>query len=557
MTRLRFLTVIACAAAFCIVTPCPAQEVGDSKLPEGYTKTAPVFRGMGDRNFPVTTDVPLARKYVNQGLVLSYGFNHAEAARSFREAQKLDPDCAMAYWGEALVLGPNINAPMNADSVSQARAALQKAKQHAAAASPREQDYIHALSARYAEQAAEDRSGLDQAYADAMRQLARKYPDDYDAKSLFAEALMTTTPWNYWLAGGEPKEITKEILTTLERVLARDPNHPMANHLYIHAVEAAHPEWGVACAERLGSLVPGAGHLVHMPSHIYVRVGRYADATDANERAVVVDDDYITQCHAQGLYPLAYVPHNHHFLWFSAAMEGNSKRSIDAARHVSMHVDQKKMREPGLGTLQHFYVLPLYALTRFGHWDEILQEPQPAADLKYPTGAWHFAYGMAQVRKGDVAAAARHLNALQQLAADEELDKVTIWETNSTRHILQIAEQTLAGELAAARGEHGEAVEHLRKAVELEDAMSYEEPPLWYAPTRQALGAMLLKARRPAEAEAVFREDLSQYPNNGWSLFGLRQALQAQGKTGEAVEVGDQFEQAWSRADVRLTRAGL
>jgi len=525
----------------------------DMAVPPGYQKEAPLFDNLGSHHHEVSTRIPLAQRYFDQGLILAYGFNHAEAARSFREAQRLDPHCAMAYWGEALVLGPNINAPMEAGQVPTAWSALQQALRIADQATPRERDYILALAKRYGPEPVPDRSGLDAAYADAMRGLAQRYPDDVDAQTLFAEALMDTTPWDYWLAGGEPKPVTKEILATLERAMRLDPDHPGANHLYIHAVEAVHPEWGVASADRLRALVPGAGHLVHMPCHIYVRVGRYAEASEANEKATAADQDYVTQCHAQGLYPLAYVPHNHHFLWFTASMEGRSARAIAAARHVAEHVDPQQMREPGYGTLQHFYTLPLYARARFGHWQEILAEPAPDADLKYPTGVWHFARGLALVRTGSLPEAEDELSKLAALAADRSLDTVTIWDINTTRHLLRIATEVLAGEIAEARGDFDGAIRLLQQAVELEDTLHYDEPAPWYAPTRQTLGAILLEAGRGAEAEAVYRAELRTYPANGWSLFGLARALQAEGQAAEAEQVKRQFAEAWSHADVTLT----
>jgi len=525
----------------------------DAPPPAGYEKTAPLFEGMGTHTHRVTTRVGLAQTYFNQGLILSYGFNHAEAARSFREAQKLDPDCAMAYWGEALVLGPNINAAMEDENVPLAWAALQKALERKDKASERERAYIDALAARYVPEPVADRSELDVAYANAMREVAGDYPDDLDASTLFAEALMNTTPWDYWQDNGEPKWVTEEILATLERVLAADPNHPGANHFYIHTVEAQQPERGVAAADRLGSLVPGAGHLVHMPCHIYVRVGRYAEASDANEDAIAADDSYITQCHAQGLYPLAYMPHNRHFLWFTAAMEGRSERSIEAAKHVAMHVDKELMREPGYGTLQHFYTLPLWAMARFGKWDMILATPRPKSDLKYPNGVWYFARGMAHLRKGDPGAATASLVVLDSLAADPELDTVTIWDINTTRQLLQIASHVLAGEIAATHGNYRQAIAHLNTAVDLESQLRYDEPAPWYAPVRQTLGAILLQAGRAGDAETVYRAELEMYPNNGWSLYGLAQALSRRGKQREADEVMLQFEAAWARADVQLT----
>ncbi|MEZ6097745.1 MAG: hypothetical protein R3E01_02115 [Pirellulaceae bacterium] len=547
------LVAISLAATAAFVAPrLSAQEPARTATPEtaAYKKIAPLLDGMGDHTHPISTDSGLAQRYFDQALVLAFGFNHAEAARCFRQMQALDPDCAMGYWGEALVLGPNINAPMLDENVPKAWAALQKAQEHSDRASPRHCDYIHALAARYAKDTPDDRSSLDQLYADAMRKLAAKYPEDYDAQTLFAESLMTTTPWNYWQDDGEPKEVTRELLRTLERVLARRPSHPFANHLYIHAIEAQHPDWGEACADRLRDLVPGAGHLVHMPSHIYIRVARYEEANAANERAIDADQAYITQCHAQGLYTLGYVPHNHHFLWFGKAMTGESKDCLAAARHVRRHVDQEKMREPGLGTLQHFFTLPMWTYIRFCMWDEALAEEKPAEDVKYPTAVWHFARGMALARTGQPKPAQAELVALARFAADQSLDDVTIWDLNTTRDLLQIAQHVLSAAVAETDADFATAEKHLRRAVELEDELNYDEPPSWCIPPRQLLGALLLEADKPAEAEAIYREELKIYPENGWSLFGLQQALK--GRTEAAAQAKRRFDKAWANADVAL-----
>lgn len=518
---------------------------------------APLFAKLGDFHHEIETDVPEAQTYFDQGMVLAFGFNHAEATRSFREAQRLDPDCAMCYWGEALVLGPNINAAMPEDNVAPAWAALQKAREHTDHATPRHRAYIEALAARYRPEPLEDRSELDLAYADAMRKLAEAHPEDYDAQSLFAEALMDTTPWDYWTEDNQPKEETRELLRTLERVLARKPSHPLANHLYIHVVEKAHPEWGVAAAERVGDLAPDAGHLVHMPSHIFIRLARYEDANRANERAIEADRSYIAQCHAQGVYALGYVPHNHHFLWFGKAMTGESQSTLAAARHTRDHVDPEMMREPGLGALQHYYTLPIWTYVRFGLWDEALAEPEPAEDLKYPRGVWHFARGMALARTGKPDSAQKELDALARLAGDESLSKVTIWELNDTQSLLEIAVEVLGAAVSQARGDLSLAESRLRDAVRLEDALVYDEPPTWFIPPRQLLGAVLLAADKPAEAEEVYRRELEIYPDNGWSLYGLSQALETQGKTEEAHESRQRFEQAWAQADVTLEASGF
>ncbi len=515
--------------------------------------TAPLFTGMGTHHHAITTKSSQAQRYFDQGLVLAYGFNHAEAARSFREAIQLDPDCAMCHWGLAYVLGPNINAKMEDDAIPEAYAAIQKAVALGKNSNKAEQAYINALATRYTDRPLEDRSSLDLAYAEAMAKVAQQYPDDLDAATIYAEALMDTMPWDYWTEDREPKPATQKVIDTLESVLQRNPNHPGANHLYIHAVEAVRPQDAEAAADRLGSLVPGSGHLVHMPSHIYIRVGRYHDAAVTNQKAIAVDEDYITQCHAQGVYPLAYVPHNRHFLWFAATLEGNKKIADEAGKKLAASIDPEMMRQPGLETLQHFYSIPFFTMTRFGEWDEILEAPQPAADLKYPTGLWHYARGLAYANQDQFSEAEAELQQLTLLANDPELEEVTIWDINTTQSVLKVATEVLTGEIAAQRGDYPQAIAHLRQAVTLEDALNYDEPADWSTPARQYLGAALLQNQDFAAAEQAYREDLAIYPDNGWSLFGLRQSLEAQGKDSEAQKVQQQFESAWQYADVQLS----
>jgi tetratricopeptide (TPR) repeat protein len=516
--------------------------------------TSPLFENLGEYHHPISTSVPLTQRYFDQGFILTYGFNHAEAARLFRESARLDPNCAMCYWGIALVLGPNINAGMDAEVVPEAWQALQNAIALSPQASDKEQAYIQALAKRYSLDPNADRAALNAAYADAMREVRDRYPDDLDAATLYAEALMDKSPWQYWTPEGEPKPETQELLATLDSILKKNPNHPGANHLYIHTVEASpYPERGIPSADRLANLVPGSGHLVHMPSHIYIRVGRYHDAAIANQKAIKVDQDYLSKCHEQGIYPLAYIPHNHHFLWASASFEGQSQLAIESARHIAAMVDKTMMRKPEYASLQHFYSIPLYTLTRFGQWDEILEEPAPDEDLKYPTGVWHYARGMAFIGKGKLPEAAQELEQLQAIATDSSLENLKIWEINSTYSLLQIASKVLAGELAAKQGDYEYAIAQLQTAVNLEDQLNYDEPETWYYPVRQSLGAVLLAANQPIAAEQVYREELKEHPNNGWSLFGLAQSLREQGKIEQAQSVQKDFDQAWQYADVTLT----
>ncbi|MEF8817410.1 MAG: hypothetical protein V5A58_11515 [Salinibacter sp.] len=520
-------------------------------------RIAPLLEGMGDHHHPITTDDSMAQRYFDQGLTLAWAFNHAEAARSFREAARRDPNCAMCYWGEALVLGPNINAGMPDENVPKAYAALQKAQKYASNATAREQAYIEALSERYAKNPPDDRSSLDQAYAEAMGRVAEQYPDDPDAQVLYGEALMDTTPWDYWKENGDPKPVTETILATFESVMEDHPNHPGANHLYIHTVEAEHPEWGVKSAERLEDLVPGAGHLMHMPSHIYIRVGRYHEGSLANERAIEADQEYVAQCHAQGLYPVAYIPHNYHFLWATATLEGRSQRAIEAARSMAAKIDTSQMREPGLGTLQHYWITPLYAQVRFGKWDAILDRKKPADDLIYPMAVWHYARAMAFIATDRLDRAERELGRLRERLDHPELKEVTVWDINTTAHIMKIAARVVAGELAAARDSYPKAIQRLKEGVRLEDDLNYDEPPTWHHPVRQTLGAILLEADRPADAEQVYREDLERFPKNGWSLYGLMESLRAQGETQRATEVEQRFQEAWQYADVSLTSSRI
>ncbi len=553
---LRSTSLLATVLALSACAEPPAADPEDSAAAT-TERVGPLLEGMGDHHHPITTSNPEAQTFFDQGLILAYGFNHLEAERSFREAARLDPDCAMCYWGIAFVRGPNINSLMDPENVPIAWQAMEKAMELAPTASEAEQAYIEALAVRYVEDPPEDRSELDRAYADAMRELAQKYPDDLDAATLFAASLMDTTPWDYWLENGEPKPETVEVMETLETALEADPDHPGAAHFYIHIVEKEKPQLAEEYADRLGDAAPGAGHLVHMPSHIYLRVGRYHDATVANQAAVEADDGYITQCRNQGLYPVMYMPHNWHYIWYAASVEGRSEVALQAAHEMSDRVDHDKMRQPGLGAVQHYWITPLYGYIRFARWNEILAAEEPDEDLIYPRAVWRFARGMALARTGQLDEAAAEAEALDSLASNTELERVTVWDLNTTAALIDIAVEVLAGEMAAAKGDYGTAIEALQAAVEMEDALTYDEPPPWHQPVRQLLGAIYLDAGQPQEAERVYREDLETFPHNGWSLFGLQRSLEAQGKTREAREIAEQFATAWQYADVELTASRL
>ncbi len=540
--------IIALGAAFFILGCSDESEI-----------KAPLFKNMGEINhFKITTDSELAQKYFDQGITLAYGFNHEEAFRSFQEAVRLDSNCAMAYWGMAIVLGPNINLPMDKASVPNAFQAVQKAVSHLDNATEKERDWVLALSKRYNNKETNDRHSLDSAYSDAMRELTKKYPDDLDAATMFAESIMDLHPWDYWLKDGTPEPWTPEILSTLESVIKRKQDHIGANHLYIHAVEASkNPERALASADRLRFLVPGAGHLVHMPAHIYIRVGKYHEGSLANERAVKSDEEYINQCNQQGFYPLAYYPHNYHFLWATATLEGDSKTAIDAALKTSQKPPDSLMDMCGYKTLQHFSVIPLYAYITFGKWDDILSCKAPREERPYPQGIWHYARGMAFLGKSKIEEAKKELTELQKLKDNSEVDKLDIWGINSAGALLKIGYEVLSGEIAAKEKKYNLAVKHLTKAVELEDKLRYDEPPTWFYPVRQNLGAVLIEMGKYPEAQKVYQEDLKEIPDNGWALFGLRQALIKQNKNDEASKVEMKFEEAWKYADIELTSSRI
>ncbi len=510
---------------------------------------APRLQKLGNHVFPVSTKNQQAQLFMNQGLNLSYAFNHAEAGRAYREAARLDPNLAMAYWGEALALGPNINAPMDPANEPKAVEVINKAIALKSKASVREQALIDALVQRYSGRA-EDRKARDVAYADAMRKVHLQFPEDQDIAMLYVESVMDLRPWGYWTRDGTPYERTAEIVGLTEKVMNQNPNHPGALHLYIHLMEAYEPFKAEPAADRLLTLMPAAGHMVHMPAHIYQRVGRYADAARSNEMAIAADEDYISQCRAQGLYPMAYYPHNLHFLWFAATADGRSKLAIEAARKAASKVDDETLKAVPL--LAGFRVVPYFALTRFGKWDEMLREPEPPATSAYLRGTWHYARGTAFLGKGQTNEAEQELAKLKEIMADKSLDQ-PLFSPNTGRSILSIAQEVLAGEIAAAKKDYNQGITHLERAVRLEDALVYTEPYEFHYPPRHALGAILLAANRAPEAETVYWEDLRRNRENGWALYGLMQALKAQGKNDEAALVEARFKKAWARADVTLT----
>lgn len=555
---MRTLLVSALWLALLTVTVSPLEAQAPAATPAADTAqastgvTVPLFDNLGDYHYPITTHSERAQRYFNQGLRLVYGFNHSEAIRAFQAAAQLDPTCAMAHWGIALALGPNINAPMETEAGQAAYQAIQQAVTLARHASPRERAYIEALSTRYAaEPETADRAALDRAYAKAMRTLSQRYPGDLDAATLFAASLMNVRPWDYWTPDSQPKPGTLELVAALESVLERNPDHIGAIHYYIHAVEASsQPERALPYARRLAAQIPGSGHLVHMPSHIYLRLGLYEDSADSNVRAVEADEAYIEKEQPQGLYPAMYYPHNIDFLWASRQMEGRSENAIAAARRLAARTTPDVARQ--VPPLEGWTAMPLCAYARFGKWQDILNEPQPPEDLQYMTALWHYARALAFAATEQMEEAKKEQAQLEAIAQAMPADRMLMGR-NSATNLLSIASHVVAGELAAKQGKTDEAVKHLEEAVQIQDGLAYNEPPPWYYPVRQSLGAVLVAAGKNAEAEQVYRKDLALNPNNGWSLYGLAQSLRAQGKSQDATAVEEQFKKAWAKADVELT----
>jgi tetratricopeptide (TPR) repeat protein len=510
----------------------------------------PLFDDLGALTYPVTTTSAEAQNYFDQGLRLSYAFNHAEARRAFQEAQRLDPTCAMCFWGEALVLGPNINAPMEASANEPALAALAKAKIATTGAKEKEQGLVAALSARYSDAPGAERAILDTAYADAMGKLVEKYPQDLEIAVLYAEALMDLSPWDYWEAGGaRPKGRTAEIVATLERVLAGYPDHPGAIHLYIHTVEAStNPQRAERHAVRLGALMPGAGHIVHMPSHIYYRIGRYQDALASNKAAVAADERYIDRVKGQSLYTAMYYPHNVHFLMAAAQMSGDGQAALAAADKLAKLVPDEAARTIPLA--QPIKAAPYFAHVLFGTTDTTLALAKPDG-IPYVEAMWHYARGIAYVRQGDLAAAEAEAGSIGHLARTSDFAALEAVAIPSVP-VLDLAREVLLGRIVQRKGDLGAAIGHFQRATELQDGLPYMEPPYWYYPVRQSLGALLLQAGRATDAEAAFRAVLKQTPSNGWALFGLAETLRARGDREAAAEVEARLGKAWAGDPAQL-----
>lgn len=507
----------------------------------------PLLSGLGDWHRRIPTRVALAQRYFDQGLRLYYAFNHAEAVRAFREAERLDPDCAMCAWGEAMALGPNINAPMDSAAEARARIAARRARSLARKTAPDrvERLLVEAVAARFLDEHAVTRAGRDSAYAAAMARLAERLPGDVDIQALAAEATMTLSPWTYWDRNGLARPGTPELLRWLERGLRRAPDHPGACHFYIHAVEAVHPTRAVGCAERLARLMPGAGHIVHMPAHIYIRVGRWADAIEINRHAVHADNSYFEGSHTSesAFYEAAYRSHNHHFLVLAAVMAGASATALESAGAVLEVISADLARAVPL--VQPMLAVQVQTLLTFGRFDEVLRTPMPASDLRIASALFWHARGVAFAATGRAAEARATVDSIRAVAAH--------LPDGEPRMVLQIAARTVEGELALRAGDAAAAVAAFREAVAVEDALSYMEPPTWHYPVRHSLGKALLAANRAADAEQVYRTDLRRFPDNGWSLKGLALSLSAQGRHTDAEQAERRLAKAWRLADVALT----
>lgn len=529
--------------------PMPAVYAG-----EADKKGAPVLTGYGDHHHPITTSNPQTQAFFDQGVRLLFAFNHAEAIRSFREAARLDPDCAMCWWGAAFALGTNINLPMQPDAHGPAVAAVQRAQSLESKVSPEEAAWVEAMAKRYATDPKADQHAMDEAFAEAMGKVWHDYPNDLDAGVFYAEAMMDTQPWNYWEMDGEtPHAHGAEIVSTLETVLQKEPLHPGALHLYIHAVEASNtPERAEATADKLEPLMPNAGHVVHMPAHIYFRVGRYQDAVRVNILAAAKDEEYIAACKAQGYYPLAYYSHNIHFLWTSSEMLGQQKLAHAAAVRLIKASAAGAPMAAQLPPVQLYLFVPVVTDIRFGKWDAALAEKRPSKDLKLATAISLYARGFAYANKHNIKNARDDRAQLSAMIDGKELTAIDTYGVPGTK-MAQVGLALLDGEIARVSGDQPAMLANFRRAYDLYNALPYTEPDYWHQPVSHIYGAALLAARKPAEAEAVYRESLKDHRGDGWAMFGLAQALDAQGKKEEAAATRTEFAKVWQMADVKLT----
>jgi tetratricopeptide (TPR) repeat protein len=505
----------------------------------------PLYENLGSHHHRISTTSSQAQRYFDQGLTLLYGFNHGEAVRSFAMAAKLDPDCAICHWGIALALGPNINAPMKPEAVAIAWKETQTALalSHRTGVTQSERDYIQALQPRYQPRSG-DRRKLDRDYARSMQELHRRYLQDTDAATLFAEAVMDTRPWDYW-ENDKPRPEMQPAIAALETAIKLDPTHPGAHHYYIHLMESA-PDGKTALpsAEKLGQIVPGIAHLVHMPSHIFQRLGRYRDSVLANQNAIAADRLYLGHSQPSSEYYHNYVTHNYHFLWSSAVLLGQGQLAIQTARDIASQSQLDTLSTPGVR--QNFIALPLYTLTQFERWSEILQSPKPQD--KYVEGVWHYARGMALAHRGQWDLARAELRSLTALAKEPNIATLKIWEQPATK-FLQVTVGSLSGTLAEGEGNRQKAIADLTTAWKDANQLSYSEFGNWFSAIGYSLGQLLLKADRPQEAASIYQQELSRYPDNGWSLFGLAASLKAQGKIAAAKEIKQQAIAAWKYAD--------
>jgi len=521
-------------------------------------KKAPLFSGLDGINFRITTKSKEAQRYFNQGIMLAYGFNHAEAARSFYEVTRLDSTCAMGWWGFAYVLGPNYNGGMEPDNLPRAYDAVHKAQKLSSGCTTKEKDLIKALTYRYSINVDQARSYLDSAFAAQMKEVYNKYPKDEDIAALFAESLMNLHPWDLFKRDGSAQPWTPEILEVLENSLKLAPRHAGLHHFYIHAMEMSKQAGkALESADLLGEIAPGSSHLVHMPSHTYIRTGKYHEGVVSNMNAVEVDSLYTVTCHAFGVYPLAYIPHNYHFLAACAALSGESQKAMFGANGTKDHTYEKLLLNPYWSTLQHYYSIPLFVQIKLGLWKDIRNYPAPEKELLYPNVIWHYAQGMAYLAEDKNQKADKHLIAMKSIMQDSALQTYTIWGFNRLYDICLIASETLEGEINAKKGNFPEAIKLLKSAMAIEDQLRYQEPPDWFFSVRHNLGAVLIECGKYQEAIEVYKQDLQTYPENGWALVGLMHAYEKLGNQNDYRIFRDRFEDAWKYSDIEISESRI